>query len=236
MENIPVKQLVFILVMAILLLIIVPVFQARTGKDPLELMFGSRKKKKGEGTSSAVPAKEPRINNGTKGELTAFVAQLLRFTNKNHMRLVAPGTVAWQGRIARITAFVVAPGQIIGVYCLGFGGRITAKGEPEPWRQHINGEDRSFENPMTACKREQELVRKAMDDAGIRGDLTMVTVFTNARATLYEVPSSRIFTQKGFMDYLASTTALKNGDIDPEKTAKALAALVKLPEKKKGGK
>lgn len=237
MNNIPVKEIAFILVMAVLLLIVAPIFQSRTGKDLLEILFGIRRKKK-DGPEMLVPKpeKEPRINNGTKGELTAFVAQLLRFTNKNGMRLVAPGTIAWQGKVARITAFVVTPGEeIIGVYCLGFGGKITGMPEPQPWKQHINGEDRTFENPLTVCKREQELVQAAMDANGIKGNLTMVTVFTNARATLYSVPSSRIYTQKAFMDHL-TTQALRNGSMDVNEVAKALAALVQLPEKKKGRK
>ena len=46
MNNIPVKEIAFILVMAVLLLIVAPIFQSRTGKDLLEILFGIRRKKK----------------------------------------------------------------------------------------------------------------------------------------------------------------------------------------------
>lgn len=231
MSELPVKQMLFIAVMAVLLMIIVPILQSRTGKSMTELLFGVRKKQKKEKENSA-PVREPRINNGTKGELTAFVAQLLRFTQKNGMRLVAPGTIAYKGQTARVTAFIVAPSGIIGIYCLGFGGKITGVEEPAPWKQHMNGEDKTFENPLKVCREQQQLIRSAMDEAGIAGDLDIVTVFTNARASLYSIPSSRIYTQKNFMDHLSSTSSLRNGSLDVNKTAQDLAVLADVKGKR----
>lgn len=237
MSEIPVSQLLFIVVMGVLLLLIVPVLEARTGKSLTELLFGFRRKSERTGKQPASQGKkEPRINNGTKGELLAFISQLIRFAGKNGMQVVAPGMVTWKGKTTRLSALLVTPGGITGIYCLGFGGRITGAREPASWRQHINGEDKTFPNPLTACREQEELLRAAMADAGIHGDVDVVTVFTNPRATLCEVPSSRIYSQSDFMTYLRETSALRNGDLDVKETAQKLAVLADVKGKREEAK
>lgn len=236
MSEISAKQIIFVVVMALLLLIIVPVLESRTGKSLREILFGfPRKKKNGagsSGSSASAPAREPRINNGTKGELTAFVAQLLRFTSKNGMRLVAPGTITYRGKTSRLTSLIVTPSGVIGIYCLGFGGTITPNDQSGAWKQHINGEDKTFENPLSVCKAQYDLVRGAMNDAGIWDHLEIVTVFTNARATLVSKPASSVYTQKEFMDFLKNTHSLTSGNNDIERTALTLAELAGIKNKK----
>ena len=236
MSEIPVSQLLFIVVMGVLLLLIVPVFEARTGKSLTELLFGFRRKSDRTKGQTTVKGKEPRINNGTKGELLAFVSQLIRFAGKNGMQVVAPGTVTWKGKTTRLSALLVTPSGITGIYCLGFGGRITGVKEPASWRQHINGEDKTFPNPLTACREQEELLREAMADAGIHGDVDVITVFTNPRATLCEVPSSRIYSQSGFMEHLRETSALRNGNLEVKETAQKLAVLADVKGKKEEAK
>lgn len=229
MSELPISQILLIVLLAVLLLIIMPIFQSRTGKSLSEVLFGVRPKKKQDEKHKA-PAREPRINNGTKGELTAFVAQLLRFAGKNGMRLVAPGTVEYKGEKARLTAFLVAPGGVVGIYCLGFGGTITKDDKPSPWRQHINGEDRTFENPEAVCQKQRQLVVKAMEEAGIQAPLTIVTVFTNARAALVSPPEG-VYTPKSLTAYLKENRELKSGGVDMEKTARELAVLAGIKKK-----
>ena len=141
------------------------------------------------------------------------------------MQVVAPGTITYKGKTSRLSALLVAPSGVTGIYCLGFGGTITGAKEPNSWKQHINGENKTFPNPLTACREQEEIVRGAMAEAGIRGDMDVVIVFTNPRATLREVPSSRIYSQFGLLEHLKDTSALRNGSLDVKDTAKKLAVL-----------
>ncbi len=225
------KQLLFVVIMAILLLLVVPIFESRTGKSFTELFFGIRKKKRAASGAQTAAKKEPHINNGSKGELTAFVAQLIRFANKYKLRLVAPGTVEYQGKTARLTSILVAPGGMIGIYCLGYGGEIgPGDRENDPWKQHMNGQDTTFDNPVLVCQDQYKLVASAMEAAGIQGSIKIVTVFTNPRATLHSYPAS-VYTQKRFMEELKGNTALRSGTLDIEKTALALADLANVKKR-----
>jgi hypothetical protein len=233
MSEFPVSQLIIIAIMAVLLILVVPVIESRTGKSLTEILFGVRRKKSKNGSDGAsVPAKEPRINNGTKGELMSFLSKLIRFAGKNGMQTVTPAIFSYKGKTSRLAALLVTPGGVIGVFCQGYGGTITGALEPAAWKQHINGEDRTFENPLKVCREQQNLMQEAMQAAGIEGTVDVVAVFTNARATLREIPSSRIYSQDAFMDHLRSTSALRNGSLDVEKTAKALAEMVDIKGKK----
>ena len=98
----------------------------------------------------------------------------------------------------------------------------------------MNGQDTTFRNPLAVCKEQYELVRAAMDEAGVKADLDIVTVFTNSRVTLKAVPSARIYTQKQFMEHLKNTDSLKWGDVDVKEMTKVLARLAKIKEKKAG--
>lgn len=241
MTEIPGKELTIVMIMVFVLLILIPVLQSRTDKDITRMFFGIRGRKKAHGEQIKKLRREPRVTNGTKGELTAFVAQLLRFTSKNGMRLVAPGTITHNGQTARLTSLVVAPGGIVGVYCLGFGGAIAPGNIKAPadqnisWRQHINGEDKTLDNPLKACQTQEKLLLSAMESAGINAPVHIVTVFTNARAELKSTPAL-VFTQKDFFRYLKENDSLKTGNLDIHGTALTLAELAgikKDKEKKK---
>lgn len=240
MEEMGSNQFLFVAVLVFLMMIIIPVVQKRTGKDLSQIFFGIKSRKKPEKEEAVKVSREPRIRNGTRNELTAFVASLLRFTSKNGMRLVAPGTVNHNGRTARLTALVVAPGGIVGVYCLGFGGAITPgdrkapAGKTAPWLQHINGEDKTFDNPVKACEEQRELIKAAMEQAGITAPLNVVTVFTNAQATLQSTPAF-VYSPKSFLQYLKEEPSLKSGSLDIHETAQTLARLagIKKEEPKK---
>ncbi len=232
MSDISLKQILMITAIAVLLFVLLPILEKRTGKNLTEMIFGVRRKHSpSSGQESGSGAKkEPKISNGTKAELTSFVAQMLRFATKYKMRLVAPGTVEYEGTEARLTCLLVAPGGIIGVYCLGFSGDIKPAGSPHPWKQHINGQDLTFANPIKVCQEQYELVSAAMRQAGVEGNLKVVAVFTNPKANLQSYPAS-VYTQQRFMDYLKENQGLKNGTLDVEKTALALADLAKIKEK-----
>ena len=240
MEEIGSNQFLFVAVLVFLMMIIIPIVQKRTGRDLSQILFGIKSRKSRDKEEAVKVTGEPRVRNGTKNELTIFVASLLRFTSKNGMRLVAPGTVSHSGKTARLTALVVAPGGIVGVYCLGFGGTIAPgdgkapAGNTAPWRQHINGEDKTFDNPVKACEEQKELIKTAMEQAGIVAPLRVVTVFTNAQATLQSTPAF-VYSPKSFLKYLKEEPTLKSGSLDINETAQTLARLagIKKEEPKK---
>ncbi|MCI8763915.1 MAG: hypothetical protein HFG58_04975 [Lachnospiraceae bacterium] len=243
MTDNPSQQFLFVAFLAFAMILLIPILQKRTGKDITRMLFGIRSRKEPDSQENVKKNREPRVRNGTKSDLTAFVAQLLRFTSKNGMRLVAPGTVSHDGKTARLTALVVAPGGIVGVYCLGFGGTIAPGNRKEPagktasWRQHINGEDKSFDNPVKACQEQQELICSAMEQAGISAVLEVVTVFTNPQASLESTPAF-VYHPKSFLQYLKEKEELKTGTLDIHQTALKLAELagIKKEEKEKKGK
>ena len=240
MEEIGSNQFLFVAVLVFLMMIIIPIVQKRTGRDLSQILFGIKSRKSRDKEEAVKVTGEPRVRTGTKNELTIFVASLLRFTSKNGMRLVAPGTVSHSGKTARLTALVVAPGGIVGVYCLGFGGTIAPgdgkapAGKTAPWRQHINGEDKTFDNPVKACEEQKELIKTAMEQAGIVAPLRVVTVFTNAQATLQSTPAF-VYSPKSFLKYLKEEPTLKSGSLDINETAQTLARLagIKKEEPKK---
>lgn len=238
MTQITPGQIAFVIVMAIVLMFVLPIIQSRTGKSITEILFGF--KRRSETRVQTQPQKrEPRINNGTKGELTAFVSQLLKYASKNGMHLVAPGTVKYQGKTARLTALLVAPGGITGIYCLGFGGTISPHSQSSPadpsrpWKQHINGQDLTFDNPLKVCQEQHQILCGALEEAGISADVKIVTVFTNARAKLLSAPSL-VFTQRMFMNYLYDNREMKNGSLDTRGTALILADLAGIKNAKAG--
>ena len=234
MNEIPTDQLVFLVILAIMIAFVLPMLSRYTGKSMSEMFFGSRFTKSKHNPAKPVkPPYEPKLSNGKQSDLTVFISQLLNTAKKNKMQLVTPGTIEYKGKSARLLALVVHPSGVTGVYCLGFGGTITpATQSGKPWKQHMNGEDKTFDNPLDSCNEQYQLVRAAMDDAGIKADLNIVAVFTNAHATLAAKPQN-VYTKKEFFKYLSETSALKNGDVDIKATALALADLAHINDKKK---
>lgn len=236
MEEFSTDQLILLVILTLLVAFLVPIIQKRTGKSLSELFLGSRlsgSTRKKAASDSASPAPAKKQTNGTQRDLTVMVSQLLNVTRKNKMQLVSPGTIEYGGETARLLALAVHPSGVTGIYCLGFGGIITPSLSPEkPWKQLMNGQEHTFENPLKVCDDQYRLVRAAMDQAGIRADLNIVAVFTNDQATLKSTPQ-KVYTRKEFFRYLSETSALKNGNVDTKATARALADLAHIAENKK---
>ncbi|MCD8084261.1 MAG: hypothetical protein LUE86_12345 [Clostridiales bacterium] len=217
-----------IALLGIVMLAAVFYFRSRSGQSPRQILFGSRFGQ-GEGSGVGIMRRKRRAENGTRNELTSLAGHLVRFASMNGMRLIAPAAIVHEGQMARTTALLVAPGGILGIYCLGFGGTVTPKIGAAEWAQQINGEDRSFRNPLASCKEQRRLIQSAMDSLGLAGDVRVVAVFTNPHVTLTSVPAD-VYPVKDFMKYLAQEESLRKGTIDVMKTAEALTALVPIDE------
>ncbi len=227
-------QIIFVVLLALLLVFLLPMLQSRTGKSLGELFFGSgRGFLRGKPGTPRVTLREPRINNGTKGELTAFIARLLRFANGHGMALVVPGSVRHDGQTASITAILVAPARIIGVRCLGFGGQITPAGGSSPWTQHINGQDVKLENPAAIGQKQQRLLQAAASRAKLAAPAEVVTVFTNARASFPDGLPDGFFPQDRFFAWLKEEAEdLDRGSLDVRAASLVLAELAGIKRKK----
>lgn len=227
-------QIVIGILLGVIAVVFIRKFQNRTGINVSELLFGSKKKEETKGEKEK--KKEfsgPKGKNGTKADLTVFISQLLRAAGKRGMRVVAPGTVQYKGEMARLTAFLISPSGVTGIYCLGFGGEIRTGGEGNPWCQYMNGEKRTFENPVLACRKQYELVRGAMDEAGLTAPLDIVAVFTNKAAVLPKEASGTVYSQERFIEHIKNTHAFQIGSTDLEQTTKVLAKLAGIKERKK---
>ncbi len=234
-------QILFVVVIAILFLLIIPVIQSRTGKSLTELIFGSfkgkRKVKNGmlqAEPESDKPHREPRINNSTRGELTDFIAKLLRYANKHGMALVVPGTVKSGGQKANLIGLLVTPDRIIGLQCLGYGGALTPNPDGKgKWNQHANSQDIPFDDPVASADVQRQLVRTAIERNGIHCPVDVYTVFTNKRITFPNGKPTGVFTRNGFFEFLDSTPALLQGKLDTRAVSLKLAEMAGIQKKKK---
>lgn len=226
-------QIIFVVLMALLLVFVLPMIQSRTGKSFWELLFGGRKGPLGgPADGQEKPRREPRISNGTKGELTAFIARLLRFANGHGMALVCPGSIRHGGETASLTAILVTPAKLIGIQCLGFGGAIAPARGNDPWKQHINGQDLTFDSPAVQARDQLHLLRAAAAHARLTAPSDVVTVFTNGRASFPAGMPDKVFLQEEFFRVLKEDAALQKGSLDVRAAALVLADMAGIRRKK----
>lgn len=224
-------QIIFVVLLALLLVFVLPMLQSRTGKSLGELFFGSRKGPLGGPAGTPRPRREPRLSNGTKGELTAFVARLLRFANGHGMALVCPGSIRHDGQTSILTAILVTPSRIIGIHCMGFAGTITPAGGNSPWKQHINGQDLTFDNPAAEAQKQLKLLRSAAGQARLTAPSDVITVFTSRKASFPGGMPDKVFLLEEFFTALKEDEALQKGSLDVRAASLVLAELAGIKKK-----
>lgn len=199
-------------------------------KDIYGQVFGIEKKKK------EAKKETPREKNGSGTELTLFASQLLRTAAQKKMRVVMPGVIDYKGTSTRLTALVVSPDGVTGVFCLGYGGTVTFTESTDLWKQKLNGQEKEIESPIEACKKQRDLLEAAMTENGIKAPVSVVAVFTNGAVKLSMPPSATVYTAKDFLAHIKETDALARGDVDVEKVTKELAVLADIKGKKEAWK
>ena len=194
-------NILVVVVLALILLLILPMVAARNGtKSFTQALMAPlhRKKKRGPLGLEVEPEKKPErhVNNSMQGELTAIVSQLITFTKRQHYTLVYPGTIQEDGQLTTTLALVVTPGGVVGLNCFGFAGEIRPGDQPnDQWRQHINHTDNRIPNPVTTSEKQQVLLRRAMDRAGLSGiPVEVIAVFTSKEARLTGVSARSALT------------------------------------------
>ena len=244
------NQILTVVILAVLLLLILPMYKSRTGKDFSEIIFGRRKDSDRVGgriglnrrsspsddTPEARKHREPHLNNGTAGDLKYFISSLVALAQRKKMKVVAPGTVVYKGKSANVTAFLVAKNRVICVHCLGFNGVITPSDDGSGnWMQHMNGEDIPFEGPVALRERCRPIVEGAFEKAGITVPLEFAAVFTTngVKPDNSVLQYENVFVRNRFIDYVKKNAdSLSQGDIDVEATALRIADVVGIEKMK----
>ena len=244
-------NILVVVVLALILLLILPMVAARNGtKSFTQALMAPlhRKKKRGPPEISAVPPvtqpvepeKKPErhVNNSMQGELTAIVSQLITFTKRQHYTLVYPGTIQEDGQLTTTLALVVTPGGVVGLNCFGFAGEIRPGDQPnDQWRQHINHTDNRIPNPVTTSEKQQVLLRRAMDRAGLSGiPVEVIAVFTSKEARLTGVSAQKCFDRDGMIAYLEQEHFHSGPVEDTHETGVKLKSLVTVYKSEKNKK
>ena len=112
--------------------------------------------------------------------------------------------------------------------CFGFAGQIDPGEKPtDQWRQHINHQDNRIPNPILASEKQQVLLRRAMDKAGLSGiPVEVITVFTNKEARLSGVSEQKCFDRDGMIAYLEQERFHSGPVDDTHETGVKLKSLV----------
>ena len=226
-------NILVVVVLALILLLILPMVAARNGtKSFTQALMAPlhRKKKRGPLGLEVEPEKKPErhVNNSMQGELTSIVSQLITFTKRQHYTLVYPGTIREGGELTTTLALVVTPGGVVGLNCFGFAGQIDPGEKPtDQWRQHINHQDNRIPTPILASEKQQVLLRRAMDKAGLSGiPVEVITVFTNKEARLSGVSEQKCFDRDGMIAYLEQERFHSGPVDDTHETGVKLKSLV----------
>ena len=229
------SQILTVVILAILLLLILPMYKSRTGRDFSEVLIGKLKKEP-LGADKG-PQREPHLNNGTAGDLRYFLSSLISVALKKKMKVVAPGRIRYKGKTAEVTAFLVHKSGITGILCLGYNGSIRpAEADGSKWTQHMNGQDIPFDDPLSVRQKCYDIVKPALEGAGIDAPLDFVTVFTTNGVKLdYRIASMEgIFYRNRYIDHIRrNADTLNTGTLDVFDTAARLAKLAGIDELKK---
>ena len=222
------EQIVTLIVLAVILLVILPIYKSKTGRSMSEILVGRGKKRENSGAEKK--KSKPTMKNGSTNDLKYFLSEIMVFASRNKMKLVVPGLIKYRGDEANVTAYLVSKSGILGIHCMGFNGEIsTSDGGERDWTQTMNGETSSIESPLLKIEHSRSVVKPAFESAGITAPLSFAAVFTTTGVKLTPAVwnCENVYSGRRFMDTLKEKTDnLSAGDTDVEKTAQAIAGLV----------
>ena len=220
-------------------LIGIPVMLARkTGRKPMELLFGKRenrsffgsKKKDSEGSRPAAR----KQTNSNKNDFLDLLSRLTTYARRNHFRLIIPGTLSCGETVAVLTALIITRSKVVGINCFGFGGRVVAAEGEEDWEQIMNGVHSPVPSPVKKNRVQEKIVRQALEEEGFAdADVEIVGVFTSPSVWLSNASGTNCYKKDEALKVLKTESFLKDGGLDP---AEIEAALEKRIVRAKGKK
>ena len=228
----------------IVILIGIPVILSRkSGKSPMELLFGKRagrglfggrKKESGNGGSQAAQPQTKKQTNSNRNDFMELISRLATYARRNHFRLIIPGTLSCGGTTAVLTALVITRSKVVGINCFGFGGRVIAAEGEKDWTQVMNGVEKTFPSPLVKNLNQEKIVRQVLEETGFAGtDVEIVGVFTSPSVWLSNLAGTNCYSRDDTMKYLKTDGFLKDGGLDPTAVEQALEPRIIRAKKEK---
>lgn len=226
-------NLTIIIIMIVVLVILPIVFARMSGKNPMEVFFGSRvkgtafdKKEDAENEKKARPAKKEK--NSTKDDLILLVSDLTSYVRRNHFYIIMPGTLSHKGKTANLAAVIITRGAVIGINCFGFGGKILAGSGRDDWTQTMNDEKRRFPSPVVKNEEQARILKDVLAAEGLGHiETRVVGVFTAPGVQLSGMGGSGCYNRETLKNYLASDSCMVSRGIEPAEIGKRLEPYVK---------
>ena len=238
------QSTIILYAMVVLVLIGIPVILAKkSGKSPMEMLFGKRGSnglfgtRKKESGNSAPPDSKPQAGkqtNSNRNDFMDLISRLATYARRNHFRLIIPGTLSCDGKTAVLTALIITRSGVIGINCFGFGGRVIAATGDQDWTQVMNGEESMFPSPVKKNRDQEKLVRQVLAEVGRADtDVEIVGVFTSPSVWLSNVSGTNCYKKDDALKYLKSDRFMGDKGVDPKTLDEVLQPrIVRAKEKK----
>ncbi len=151
----------------------------------------------------------------------AIVRQLARYAAMQEYKVVEPVNLVGVHGTTDLDALLVGWFGVLGVKCLGYGGDIYGSLTEEEWTQTLNGQRRTFQNPMTRAQKSSLVIRDVLFEAGIKNvPVETVVVFTGKSSQLMLPRSTGHYTPATFSAYLKSIHFEEDKNVQIEPVAK----------------
>lgn len=226
-------NLTIILIMITVMIVIPIIFARISGKNPMEVFFGSRVKgsafdKGGSGQAQDTGKSRKEEKNSNRNELLVVMSDMTSYARRNRFYIIMPGTLQCKGKMAHLAAVIITRGSVIGVNCFGFGGSITAGSGKDDWSQTINGEKKKFTSPVVKNREQEAILRGVLDDAGFKDvNAKVVGAFTASNVKLTGAGGTGCYDRNGLKRYLASNECMVSRDLTPSEIGKKLEPYVR---------
>ena len=227
------NNITIILIMFFVLIVIPIIFARLSGRDPMEVFFGSRVK----GSAFAAKDKEEvkkesetknTERNSDRNDLLVTLSDLISYTRRNRFYVIMPGTLQYQDKMANLGAIIITRGAVIGVNCFGYGGTVTAGSGKDDWSQRINGEKKRFESPVVKNGEQEQILKDVLAAEGLQDvESRVIGVFTSPSVQLTGAGGTGCYTRNTLKKYLASDECMVSRNITPKEVGKKLEPYIK---------
>ncbi len=224
-------QYFILFVIIILCLFVLPYLQNKKGFRLSDILFWRIPRPGKDEESGQEEKKQPGTRNGTQKDVVAFIRRLMRFVKKKNIKSVIPGMIRYKNAVANISAILIGPGEVFGIVCEGYGGKVTPDAEAQNWRQELNGEVREFPNPLRTCENLEAILTSTLAEKDIRAKCRVVPVFTTPDVILTPLLQG-VYTAESLFYILDDAVWVSEGSLDMDKIEETLNAMVPMDELK----
>ncbi len=237
------NTLLLYLIVALVMIGLPVLLAKKTGKNPMELLFGDRvngtifgKKKKDQKDGSEQEKKQvskgkkrPAVQrNSSKQEFMTSISELLTYARRHRFYSIMPGTLMHGEDVATLAVVIVTRNSVLGFNFFGYGGTLYAGSGEDPWRQVLEGEEKQIDSPAAKNRKQKEILDAVLKECGYPAVPTEIFgVFTASGTILKDHKNTHCCTQKAMMELLKANRFFENGGVNPQEVGKALASHVK---------